>query len=86
MHIHVVDDGEGDAGDRGDGAPLALAQGMKGGSSSVVPDLLKRSKMLLLEGVEGGEKVGADAQGMRVWDILCATKPDLPTSEKKTMV
>ncbi|VVA33984.1 Hypothetical predicted protein [Prunus dulcis] len=44
-------------------APLALAQGMKRKSSSVVPDKLKSSKMLLLEGVEGGEEVGADAEG-----------------------
>lgn len=74
-------------------APLALAQGTRRRSSSVVPDLLKRTKTSLLERApmspwrasSGERKPERMPRETRVWEILWATKPDLPTPEKKTV-
>lgn len=72
-------------------APLALAQGTSLRSSSVLPDLLKRTRMSLAvrmpmspwRASTGERKPERTARETRVWEILRATKPDLPTPEKK---
>lgn len=72
-------------------APFAFAQGRRRSSSSVFPDLLKRTRisagpripMSPWSASTGERNEDRMPRETRVWEILFETKPDFPTPEKK---